>query len=85
MNKVKIGNRTVGDQEPLYFIADIAANHDGDLKRAKHLIRLAKEAGADAVKFQHHDATAMSAIMDLSHSAASSATNRIGTNHLRSV
>lgn len=39
-----------------YFIADISANHDGDLDRAKLLCRLAKEAGADAVKFQHFKA-----------------------------
>jgi N-acetylneuraminate synthase len=39
-----------------YFIADIAANHDGDLKRAKQLCLLAKEAGADAAKFQHFKA-----------------------------
>jgi N-acetylneuraminate synthase len=38
---------------PTYFIADIAANHDGDLERAKDLIYKAKEAGADAAKFQH--------------------------------
>jgi len=38
-----------------YFIADIAANHDGDLQRAKLLCLLAKNSGADAVKFQHHD------------------------------
>tara|TARA_R110002051_G_C8757575_1_gene501164 strand:+ start:242 stop:1270 length:1029 start_codon:yes stop_codon:yes gene_type:complete len=38
-----------------YFIADIAANHDGNLKRAKLLCSLAKDSGADAVKFQHHD------------------------------
>ena len=36
-----------------YFIADIAANHDGSLKRAKKLIRLSAKAGADAAKFQH--------------------------------
>ena len=39
-----------------YFIADIAANHDGDLDRAKLLIRLAAAAGADAAKFQHFTA-----------------------------
>ena len=52
----KIGNHTVGPNQPVYFIADIAANHDGDLERAKMLIRLAKEAGADAAKFQHFQA-----------------------------
>jgi sialic acid synthase SpsE len=39
-----------------YFIADIAANHDGSLKRAKKLIRLAAKAGANAAKFQHFKA-----------------------------
>ena len=53
MPKLKIKNRWVGENEPTYFIADIAANHDGCLARAKQLIRLAEEAGADAAKFQH--------------------------------
>ena len=43
----------MGPDQPTYFIADIAANHDGDLNRAKHLMTLAKEAGADCAKFQH--------------------------------
>lgn len=51
--EIRIGNRLVGEQHPTYFIADIAANHDGSLERALHLIRLAKEAGADAAKFQN--------------------------------
>jgi N-acetylneuraminate synthase len=42
--------------EPAYFVADIAANHDGSLDRAKALIRLAREAGAEAAKFQHFTA-----------------------------
>jgi N-acetylneuraminate synthase len=54
--EIKIGNRLVGPNHPTYFIADIAANHDGDLERAKLLIRLAKEAGADAAKFQNFSA-----------------------------
>ena len=52
-NKFKINNRTISLNHPTYFIADIGANHDGSLKRAKELIWLAKNAGADAVKFQH--------------------------------
>ncbi len=50
---IKIGERWIGENHPTYFIADIAANHDGNLERAIHLIRLAKEAGADAAKFQN--------------------------------
>jgi sialic acid synthase SpsE len=46
----------IGKESETYFIADIAANHDGDLERAKLLIRLAAEAGADAAKFQHFSA-----------------------------
>lgn len=51
--EIQIGTHTIGENHPTYFIADIAANHDGDLERAKTLIRLAKEAGADAAKFQN--------------------------------
>ena len=49
----KIGSHTVGGDHPTYFIADISANHDGELERAKMLIHQAKEAGADAAKFQN--------------------------------
>lgn len=54
--KIEIGNREISINTPTYFIADIAANHDGDLSRAKELIWHAKEAGADAAKFQHFKA-----------------------------
>jgi len=52
----RIGSKMIGENHPTYFIADIAANHDGDLERAKSLIRLAKDAGADAAKFQNFQA-----------------------------
>lgn len=55
-SEFRIGSRQVGLAHPTYFIADIAANHDGDLARAKDLIYLAAEAGADAAKFQHFKA-----------------------------
>lgn len=51
-----IDGKPVGDEHPTYFIADIAANHDGDIERAKELIYMAAEAGADAAKFQHFTA-----------------------------
>lgn len=50
---VEINGHVIGIASPTYFVADIASNHNGDLLRAKELIWLAKEAGADAVKFQH--------------------------------
>ena len=53
---LEIQGKRIGRDFPVYFIADIAANHDGDLERAKDLIRLAAEAGADAAKFQHFKA-----------------------------
>lgn len=51
-----IGQRVISLESPTYFIADIAANHDGNLSRALELIHIAKESGADAVKFQHFTA-----------------------------
>ena len=51
--QIKLGNRVVGIEHRPYFIADIAANHDGDLSRAKDLVWISKEAGADCAKFQH--------------------------------
>ena len=51
--ELKIGNTLIGQDHPTYFIADIAANHDGDLDRALKLIQLSAEAGANAAKFQN--------------------------------
>ena len=56
MINLKIGKKKIGLENPTYFIADIGANHDGNLSRAKKLIKLAKSSGADAVKFQHFEA-----------------------------
>ncbi len=53
MSYFTIGSRKIGPSEPTYFIADIAANHDGDLERAKNLMTMARDAGAECAKFQH--------------------------------
>ena len=52
----RIGTRVISNYAPTYFIADIGANHDGDLERAKDLIKRAQESGADCAKFQHFKA-----------------------------
>ena len=54
--QIEINGKLIGSDYPTYFIADIAANHDGDIEKAKELIFLAAEAGADAAKFQHFQA-----------------------------
>lgn len=56
MTTFQIGKHTVGGDHPTYFVADLGANHDGDLDRAKELIHLCAEAGADAAKFQNFSA-----------------------------
>ena len=57
MREIQIENKTISINHPTYFIADVAANHDGDLERAKDLIYLCAEAGADSAKFQHFTAS----------------------------
>ncbi|MGY8908677.1 MAG: N-acetylneuraminate synthase family protein [Flavobacteriales bacterium] len=53
---IKIGNRKIGVDEPVYFIADIASNHGGDLGKAKELIYASAESRVDAVKMQNFSA-----------------------------
>ena len=51
-NQINFNGKTIGDNSPIYFIADIGANHDGSLERAYKLIELAKNSGADAASFK---------------------------------
>jgi N-acetylneuraminate synthase len=54
--EIKIGKHLVGESQPVYFIAEIGANHDGYLERAIELIHLAASSGANAAKFQNFKA-----------------------------
>lgn len=49
---IRIGSRLVGDGRPCFVIAEAGLNHNGDPELAEQLVRIAAEAGADAVKFQ---------------------------------
>lgn len=50
---IKIGNRTIGDGNPIFIMADVGVTNGGDFERSKKLIQLAADAGADAIKFQY--------------------------------
>lgn len=56
---IDIRGKRISLSDPVYFIAEIGSNFDRDLSRAKDLIFLAKEAGADAAKFQHYTADSL--------------------------
>jgi pseudaminic acid synthase len=49
---MKIGNKHIGDNNPCFIIAELSANHGGDINTAKETIKAAKRAGADAIKLQ---------------------------------
>ena len=51
-NSIQLGNLAIGDEKPVFIIAEAGVNHNGDLDIAKQLIIEAKRSGADCVKFQ---------------------------------
>ena len=56
MNSLRLGNRVIDDNSDPYIIAEIGVNHECSISKAKQLILKAKEAGADAAKFQSYKA-----------------------------
>lgn len=52
MESVSLAGRLVGPEAPPYVVAEIGANHNGDLELCRRLVDAARDAGADAVKFQ---------------------------------
>jgi N,N'-diacetyllegionaminate synthase len=59
MRRIEIGARTVGDGRPCFVIAEAGVNHNGELARARELVKVAAGAGADAIKFQTFSAEAL--------------------------
>lgn len=52
---LNIGEHRIGSDQPVFIIAEIGNNHNGDVGLAKRLVDLAAEAGADCAKFQMRD------------------------------
>ena len=56
---IEINNRKIGKDFPPYIIAEMSANHNGDINRAMQIISMAKTEGADAIKIQTYHADTM--------------------------
>jgi N,N'-diacetyllegionaminate synthase len=52
MNEYAIADRSIGENHPAFIIAEVGINHNGSIATAMEMIGVAKQAGADAVKFQ---------------------------------
>ena len=68
MNKtINIGNRKINENEPVFIVAELSGNHNGDFNRAIEIIHAAKESGADAVKLQTYTPDTMTLDCDNEH------------------
>ena len=56
MKEIKIGDKTIGGNAPVFIIAELSANHGNNYNIAKKTILAAKKAGADAIKLQTYTA-----------------------------
>jgi len=64
---MKIGNRAIGGTNPCFIIAELSANHNGDLDVAIETIRAAKKTGADAIKLQTYTPDTLTIDCDNDH------------------
>lgn len=64
---MKIGNRKIGGDNPCFIIAELSANHNGDLNIAIETIRAAKKTGADAIKLQTYTPDTLTIDCDNKH------------------
>lgn len=49
---IRIEGKVIGEKQPVFLIAEVGVNHNGDIETAKHMIEVAADCGADCVKFQ---------------------------------
>ena len=52
MNKIKLNDHIIGRGYSPFIIAEAGLNHNGEIEKAFEMIKVAKESGADAIKFQ---------------------------------
>lgn len=64
---MKIGDRSIGGENPCFIIAELSANHNGDLNVAIETIRAAKRTGADAIKLQTYTPDTLTIDCDNEH------------------
>ena len=65
MSPIVIDNRSIGPNHLPYIIAELSANHGGDLQRARRIVQMAAECGADAIKFQAYTADSLTLDCDM--------------------
>jgi pseudaminic acid synthase len=65
MQEISINNRKIGQEHPPYIIAEMSANHNGDINNAYKIIDIAKISGADAVKLQTYTPDTLTIDSDL--------------------
>ena len=65
--RIKIGQRIISNESPVFVVAELSANHNQDYGRAVEILHAAKESGADAVKLQTYTADTITIDCDSSY------------------